>query len=266
MIEYARFFLPGYEVTRMRERLCWLYQIYIWVVFYPLCWALTVVFALASTLSAWLISASFASRRVAPLWGKLILWLTPARVRLHGLQHLDPQRSVVIIANHQSLFDILVIYGHLPVDFKWVMKIELRRMPFVGFACHQLGHVFIDRSNRKAAANSIEAAGRKLVGGVSVLFFPEGTRSPDGALLPFKKGAFRMAKELNLPLLPITIRGADAVMPARSLKICPGTIDLCIHAPIDADAVAALGVDALAARSREQIASALTEHPSVPRE
>jgi 1-acyl-sn-glycerol-3-phosphate acyltransferase len=138
----------------------------------------------------------------------------------------------VIVANHQSHYDIFLLYGWLGVDFKWVMKQELRKAPMIGIACDRLGHIFVDRSNREAAIASLETAKDRIREGTSVFFFPEGTRSRDGELQSFKKGAFRMAMDLNLPILPITLVGTRRIMPPDSLDIFPGAARMIIHPPV----------------------------------
>ena len=214
-----------------------LFQIYVWLVVYPLSWTLTVLVAITVSILSILGAARFAGKYIACFWGRAFLWITPARVLRKGIGRIDPQQSYVVIANHQSTYDILLVYGYLPLDFKWVMKIELRKVPFVGFACEKMGHIYVDRRNRKASIDAMNEARKKLVDGTSVFFFPEGTRSNGVVLKPFKKGAFRMARDLQLPILPISIKGADQVMPTGSLKILPGTITMTFHEPISVEQI-----------------------------
>ena len=124
-------------------------------------------------------------------------------VEVIGRDNLDKSKSYIIVSNHQSQFDIIMIYGWLGVDFKWVMKQELRKVPALGLACERLGHVFINRSIPAAAVASLKAAKKKIKKGTSVFFFPEGTRSKDGTVGVFKKGAFKMAIDIGLPLVPL---------------------------------------------------------------
>jgi 1-acyl-sn-glycerol-3-phosphate acyltransferase len=138
----------------------------------------------------------------------------------------------VIVSNHQSQFDIFVLYGWLDIDFKWVMKQELRKVPVIGIACERLGHIYVDRSNREAALASIDGAKQRIVDGTSVLFFPEGTRSRDKLMRPFKKGAFRMALDLQLPILPVSIQGTREILPSDTLDLYPGRATMIIHPPI----------------------------------
>ena len=189
------------------------------------------------------------------LWARINALATPSRVRIQGQENAVPGQSYVIVANHQSHFDILALYGWLGLDFRWVMKMELRKIPVLGLACERLGHVYIDRSNSQRAQASINAAKKQLVGGTSILFFPEGTRSLDGRLLPFKRGAFKLAKELQLPILPVTIIGSHDILPAKTLNLFPGSMDIIIHPPIAVDANTS--EESLITQARERIDSCL---------
>jgi 1-acyl-sn-glycerol-3-phosphate acyltransferase len=193
------------------------------------------------------------------------MYATPAQVRVHGLEHLQEGQSYVVVANHLSQFDILALYGWLDLDLKWVMKKELRKVPVLGAACAAMGHVFIDRKDTEQAVNTLKEARARLHDGTSVLFFPEGTRSPDGRMSPFKKGAFMMAKDIELPILPLTLIGTEKVLPNGGFDLLPGTIDLVIHAPISAQDVKSASAMALRLESQNRIASALA-HDQVPQE
>ena len=221
----------------MKQLLANLFQIYVWLIIYPVAWTLTILVAISVSIFSILGAARFAGRYIAKGWGRIVLWITPAKVKRTGLHHVEPHQSYVVVANHQSTYDILLVYGYLPLDFKWVMKIELRKMPFVGFACEKMGHIYVDRRNRKASILAMQEARDKLVNGTSVFFFPEGTRSNGSDLIPFKKGAFRMARDLQLPILPVSIDGADDIMPKGSVRIMPGTINMTFHEPITVEEI-----------------------------
>lgn len=195
------------------------------------------------------------ARPLPVLWARINALAAPARVRVEGRNNVDRSQSYVVVANHQSHFDILAIYGWLGIDFRWVMKIELRKVPVLGLACEKLGHVYIDRSNHRRAQESIDAAKQQLQNGTSIFFFPEGTRSLDGRLLPFKKGAFKLAKELGLPILPVTITGSHDILPAKTLNLFPGNMDIIIHPPIQVTATCT--EEQLIAQARERISSRL---------
>jgi len=154
-------------------------------------------------------------------------------VKVYGKENIKMEKSYVIISNHQSLYDIFLIYGWLGIDIKWVMKKELAKIPGLGFGSKKVGHIFLDRSNSRVALESLNDAKRKLVNGTSVVIFPEGTRSVSGLPGSFKKGAFKLALDLNLPILPITIIGTRNILPTGTLDVRPGKVFLIIHKPID---------------------------------
>lgn len=198
------------------------------------------------------------NRFVPVWWARVNLASIPATVSVRGTEHLERGQSYVVVANHLSQIDILTIYGHLPLDIRWVMKQELRKVPVIGVACAGLGHIFINRSDRHAAIRSLhEGRVRLAADGASVIFFPEGTRSIDGCLHGFKKGAFVMAKDMNLPILPVTLRGTDAILPAKTLALLPGRTEIIIHRPIDVAQVTGKTADELMDDARAIIASVL---------
>jgi 1-acyl-sn-glycerol-3-phosphate acyltransferase len=207
------------------------YAPYVWLVFFPFLVATTLFWGLAAVL------VSLVSRRVAfhcgTIWAWCLCWMNFTRVRVTGREHARPGQSYVIMSNHQSHFDILAFYGHWGRQFRWVMKQELRRVPGLGWGCAAVGHIFIDRSERTRAIASLKAAERLLDGGVSVMIFPEGTRSRDGRMRPFKKGGFMMALDMGLPILPVSISGSRHVLPGRSRLLLPGRVRIQVHAPID---------------------------------
>ncbi len=241
----------------MGQLLYLLYLPYKWLFLLP-------VFVLATGFFATLavVLALVAGPRIGSLvggtgWARLMAFLTPMWVTVEGREHVDDEQSYVVVANHQSSYDIFVVYGWLGMDFKWVMKAELRKWPALGFACETLKHVFVDRSDTAAAIRSIHQARERIREGTSVVFFPEGTRSMSGQLLPFKKGAFRMAIDLGLPILPVTIAGSRDVMPARTLKLFPGGARLIFHPPIDAAGYDQGDLRELMAEVKAAVASAL---------
>jgi len=244
---------------RRRTLIWWLYQPYKFLVVAPVVAISTLVFATLALVLRLFLDSRTASHLAAVPWARFIAWLTPMRVRVEGHENLGPGKSYVLVCNHQSQYDIFVLYGWLGVDFKWVMKGELRKVPGLGAACDRLGHIFIDRSNHRAAVATLEAAQERIVDGTSVIFFPEGTRSRDGKLKLFKKGAFRMALDLGLPILPLTVTGTRDVLPAGTIDLMPGSARLVFHPPVDTDGCGVEDVQRLIAETREAIASALPE-------
>lgn len=219
----------------MKAVLFWLYQLYAWLIFVPLIIFFTALFSALTVIFATLVNPEWASRVFAATWARTLAFLTPIRVTVEGEEHAHQGQSYVVVLNHQSQFDILVVYGWLRLDLKWVMKKELRKIPGIGIGCEKAGHIFVDRGKPKQASKAIRDALSRLGQGVGILFFPEGTRSLDGRLLPFKKGAFRLSIDQGLPILPVTLVGTRDIMPARSLKPFPGSVRMVIHPPITPD-------------------------------
>ncbi len=217
----------------MRRLLYILYQPYKWLVMVPVFGLSTFFFGSLAAVLAVAVNPRFGSVVSGTGWSRLNAFLTPMKVTVVGREHVVPGQSYVVVANHQSGYDIYVVYGWLKLDFKWVLKAELRKVPGLGIGCEKLGHIYVDRSNTQAAVRSINAAKERLVGGTSVVFFPEGTRSEDGRLLPFKKGAFRLALDLGLPILPVTITGTREILPPNTMKLFPGRAKLIFHPPLD---------------------------------
>ena len=216
----------------MKKLLRLLYQPYKWIIFGPFLVGTTFILGPLAVGCAALLGPRAASV-FGVVWARLNSLATPMLVQTLGRENIDKSQSYVIVSNHQSQYDIFVLYGWLGIDFKWVMKQELRRVPALGVACEKIGHIFIDRSNTEAALRSLEKAKSKIVNGTSVIFFPEGTRSRDGNLGTFKKGAFRMALDLGIPILPVTISGTRSILPTRSIDPFPGRARMTIHPALD---------------------------------
>ena len=242
---------------RRRGLAWWLYQPYKYLVFAPVVGVVTAVLSTLALFSSFVLPSRMVGRFTAVPWARILATMTPMRVRVEGRENIDPRQSYVIASNHQSQYDILALYGWPGVDFKWVMKQELRSVPGIGIACHSLGHIFIDRSNHAAAMASLEEAKKKIVDGTSVMFFPEGTRSRDGKLKRFKKGAFRMAVDLELPILPLTVTGTRNVLPADTSDLMPGSARLIIHPPVSVQGKTGDDCQELSDEVREIIAAAL---------
>jgi len=242
--------------VRENRTLLNLYQPYKWVVYFPLLGLSTFGLGITSIVLSWI-----AGPRVAGIcgriWSRLNAAAIPMRVRFFDQGNMKPGQSYVVVSNHQSHLDIFVLIGWSGLDLRWVMKAELRKIPVFGFACSKLGHVYIDRSNREQALATLERAREKIRDGTAIVFFPEGTRSPDGALLPFKKGAFRFALDLGLPILPVTIKGTRDLLPGRSLKLFPGKVDAFVHPPIETTGLGEGDLAELIARTRAAIATPL---------
>ena len=210
-----------------------LYQPYKWLFFIPFLAINTLIFGILAIVISLTFGQKAGSYVGGVLWAKLNSSLTPMFVSVSGREKINKKQSYVIVSNHLSAYDIFLVYGWMGIDFKWVMKKELRKIPGLGFGSDAVGHIFVDRSSTKAAIESINKAKKSIINGTSVVFFPEGTRSKSGELGRFKKGAFNFAHELNLPILPISIVGTDDVLPTGTIDIKPGKAKLIIHDPID---------------------------------
>lgn len=217
----------------MRTRMNPLFFVYQWLVVFPIMVVITIIVALSTTFLSPLLPNSKLAYHPAKIWARLCCYLNFVRVKINGLDKLNPHQSYVFALNHQSIFDIFVVYGWLPFIFKWMMKAELRKIPFIGKACESAGHIFINRSNSMDAKHSLEKAEAQLKNGVSLVVFPEGTRTRTGEMGIFKRGAFRVATDLSLPVVPVTIRGSFERLHHSSFNVLPGTIELFIHEPID---------------------------------
>ncbi len=215
----------------MKKFAYWLYQPYKFLIFIPLFTASSLLFSFLAASFSILVNPRIGSFWGAT-WARVTGFLTPMLVTLKGRDNINKKQSYVIVANHQSDYDIFLLYGWLNIDFKWIMKKELRNAPGIGYASHKVGHIFLDRSSPRAAMESIEEAKRKLVNGTSVVIFPEGTRSGSNQMRKFKKGAFKIAFELGLPILPISIVDTYKVY-NKGLNLLPGAVQMVIHKPID---------------------------------
>jgi 1-acyl-sn-glycerol-3-phosphate acyltransferase len=216
-----------------RKLLYIVYQPYKWLFFIPFLALNTVLFGIIAVLVSWLVNQRIGSYFGGVVWSRLNAILTPMLVKVDGRDHVDGKTSYVVVSNHQSLYDIFLIYGWLGIDIKWVMKKELGKIPGIGFGSRKVGHIFLDRSNSRVALESLNEAKKKLVNGTSVVIFPEGTRSKDGQVGNFKKGAFKLALDLNLPVLPVTIIETRKILPTGTINLLPGRVRMIIHNPID---------------------------------
>jgi 1-acyl-sn-glycerol-3-phosphate acyltransferase len=175
-----------------------------------------------------------AAFHVARVWARAILALYGVSVRTRRLAALDPQAPYVIMSNHRSQFDILAVVAGLGEhQLRWVAKKELTRVPVFGWALEHTGHIIIDRSDPQQAIASLRAARTQMERGISVVLFPEGTRSEAGQLLlPLKKGGFMLALETGFPIVPVVVRGSREILPRGSWRATPGEIEVVVGAPI----------------------------------
>ena len=207
------------------------YILYQYLIAFPLLWIWTMFVALTTiTFSHW--NKAVWLNRFISFWARTFLYAFFIPVSVTGLENIKKGQSYIFIANHQSMFDIWTIYGWLPVTFRWLMKQELRKIPFVGTACKLLGHVCIKRGSAAAAHESLMLVERTLQDGICTVIFPEGTRTHDGQVGPFKKGAFRIAFDLGLPIIPISLSGCYEVMNRKAHFVTRHPIKMHIGKPI----------------------------------
>lgn len=232
-----------------------IYQIFIMI---PLLLVITILAAVLTILASALGGARTLGYYIPRLWARAFCALSLVKVEVRGRENIAQGRSYVFVANHQGAYDIFAIYGYLGHNFRWMMKKSLEKIPLVGYSCRVSGHIFVDKSSPGAIRETMQTAEKRLAGGMSVVVFPEGARTPDGKMHAFKRGAFILATEFNLPVVPVTIDGAYAVMPRQARMPRPGRIILTIHHPIEASADGH-DLPALMKESREAIASSLPE-------
>lgn len=209
-----------------------LYILYQYLIALPVYLVLTLFTALVTIVAMPWRNANWV-HIVQQLWARSFCWLLFLPVEVDGSENIVQGQSYVFVSNHQGTPDVFVIYGWLPVIFKWIMKQELRKVPFIGAACAAAGHIYLDRRSRAAAKHSIAAAEKVLKDGICVVIFPEGTRSLTGEVGRFKRGAFSIASDLNLPIVPVSLSGCYDVMPKKRFYARWHPIRMHIGKPID---------------------------------
>lgn len=209
----------------------YLYIIYQYLIAFPILWILTMLTAIITILLFPWPNCKFVNW-VQKLWSRSFGWMLFLPVTITGKENIKFGQSYVFVANHQSMLDVWIIYGWLPVIFKWLMKAELRKVPFVGSACKAAGHIFVDRSSPMAAKKSLEEVEKALTNGICTVIFPEGTRTLNGEVGRFKRGAFQIALELNLPIIPISLSGCYEAMNRKAKYVTWHPVHMHIGEPI----------------------------------
>lgn len=234
----------------------YLLRVYQWVIAYPILLVLTILTALITLLCSFIGLGKWGGYYPPKCWAKCWCWLMFVLVEVKNRHYIDKNTSYVFVANHQGAYDIFSIYGYLNHNFRWMMKKSLEKVPFVGIACKKSGHIMVDRSSPQAIKNTMDEAKEKLKDGMSLVVFPEGSRTHNGKMQSFKRGAFKLALDFNLPIVPITIDGSFIVMPRTTYNVTPHKIILTIHEPIMPGAEGH-DLDKVMAESYERIQSAL---------
>lgn len=219
----------------------------------------TIVLGTASLLSTIFDRSGDFGHRCARAWAWLILKTTGVRVRVAGLEHVDPRRSYVVASNHQSIYDIPILFATLPLQLRIVAKESLGRIPFLGWHLQRTGHLLVDRKN--PGAGILKRMGTLVAAARSVIVFPEGTRSVDGRVGRFKGGIFLLAIDAALPVLPVSIARSRLVMMKGQLMVRPDEVSVTIHPPIATDGITREQARDFAADIREVIRRGADEPP-----
>lgn len=212
----------------------YLYRTYQLLIALPLIAIYTLITSLMVIIGCTLGNGHFWGYYPGKWWAQFIIRILLLPVKVEGRENLVKGQSYVFVANHQGAFDIFLIYGFLSRNFKWMMKRQLRQMPFVGKACESAHHIFVDKRGASKIRETYDRARQTLQGGMSLVVFPEGARSFTGHMGVFKRGAFMLADDIELPVVPLTINGSFDIMPrTRDMKwVVWHPLRLTIHKPI----------------------------------
>lgn len=192
---------------------------------------------------------------LSKIWAWVVLKVTFTRSSIKGKDKIKNNKSYVVISNHQSHFDIPVLVTKLGIQFRWIIKKELLKVPLFGYALYASRNIFIDRSNKEETIKSIHNGIQRLPKGTSLLFFAEGTRSPDGEIHAFKKGGFVTAIENQMTVLPVTVNGSRKVLPKGSIVFSRSNIELVIGDPVDASGYTSDNMEELIQKTRDIVVS-----------
>lgn len=215
----------------------------------------TIVLGTLSLVSTLFDRTGDAGHWCARAWAWLILKTTGVRVTVSGLEHLHSGRSYVLASNHQSIYDIPIIFASVPLQLRIVAKESLGRIPFMGWHLRRTGHLLVDRRN--PGPDIVQKMRRLVSESHSLIVFPEGTRSEDGSPGRFKRGSFVVAIEAQLPVVPVTVIGSRFVMQKGRLMVRPGDVRLVVHPPVATEGVDREEVSAFAERIKGTVAGTL---------
>lgn len=223
----------------------------------PLISAYTLVLGAVSLASMLVDRRGHFAHRCARLWSRCILVTTGVRVHVRGRQRVDPGKSYVFVSNHQSIYDFPILITSIPFQLRIIAKASLGAFPILGWHLRYTGHLLIDRA--RAGRGTLRSVAGLMRRGHSLIVFPEGTRSPDGKVLGFRRGLFRLAIEAGLPVVPVAVIGSRHVMPKGRLMTCPGQVELVVHAPLPTEELGRDEAGALAERARGAVAATVEE-------
>ena len=208
------------------------YIIYQLVIALPLIVLASLITSITTIVGCFVGNGHFWGYYPGKLWSRFICFILLLPVKVEGRENLAKGQSYVFVANHQGAFDIFLIYGYLCRNFKWMMKHQLRKMPLVGPACAAAKHIFVDKRGPKKIKETYDKARNTLRDGMSLVVFPEGARTFTGHMAHFRRGAFMLADELQLPVVPLTINGSFDVFPRTAHRVTWHPMKLTIHKPI----------------------------------
>lgn len=186
-------------------------------------------------------------------------WMVGIRVKMTGYEKLRKGQPYIFVSNHASWLDPPIMFLHLGANHALLVKKELYKIPILGQGLNLIGCAKIDRSNREAAIASTRRAAERVRQGRSFIVYPEGTRSPDGTMRPFKKGAFHLAIEVGVPVVPVTVNGTYRIMPKGTIGVTPGTVHLIVHDPIDVSQYTSEQAGELAERAWQAVHSGFSQ-------
>jgi 1-acyl-sn-glycerol-3-phosphate acyltransferase len=213
----------------------------------------TIVFGTVSLVSSFVDKSGYFAHWCARTWSRCILATTGVRVDVTGLEQLDSRGTYVFVANHQSFYDIPILFWSLPHQLRIIAKESLGKFPVIGWHLSRTGHMLVDRS-RPDRAKIFGWAGRLMSNGLSLILFPEGTRSRDGRVGKFKAGTFFLALDANLRVVPLSIVGSRHVMLKGRVATYPGRVKLIVHAPVDTTGMSSRDAREFAERVRRILA------------
>ena len=202
------------------------------VKFWTLIIFLSILLGTVAVLARFFDRSGNTSHNIASLWCRLLCQWNGVEVKVTGLEHILTDKSQIFVSNHQGYFDIFALSGFLPVQIRWVAKSSLFKIPFMGWAMTAAGYIRVERGDRKKSYQAFMQTVEKVKQGSSVIIFPEGTRSEDGTVGPFKKGSNLISSRSNSPMVPVTIVGSGDIIKKGSAIINPGTVQIIISPPI----------------------------------
>lgn len=239
-----------------------LYFLYEVIIILPIFFVATVIAGFVTTVGCMCGLGKYMGYWPGVIWGKIICWICLSPYKVEGRDRIDKNTSYIFVPNHQGAFDIFLLYAGLGHSFRWMLRKGIKKIPIAGISCEKSGQIWVDEHGATGMIHTVRQALKTLQGGTSVVVFPEGTRSKDGHLNRFKKGAFTLAAMLKMPVVPITIDGPYKIMKKGDFLIRPHRMKIIIHNPLPAvtkEEGMEAGVDRLLHESQRIIAESLNE-------